>query len=383
MKNLYIFLNNKLVSCDTIIPVAIEVKKKSPHTNIIFFVFEQSTYQSIIKNITISTLITKIGKLTYLGWNYNLRFKPARILIRLFHLILILFNTFIFKNKVIHFKYLEIFPWNLVYFINRKNTFLFESNCWGYDNRVSKIYYDYEPHRILSDLYKNYNTLVYFGKKWPQIKHAYKYKKKKFFISPTRRLKSWHNEIEIQKKLILKKKLAWYSNKKKGILFTLGWMGHSHMYKKGFTGEDIFKETVNIIINHTKLKIIIKPHATTDLNKLKKLIKTHYKKRIFIDFNHVSVLSSFLNITISNYPSLTMGDAYINGSNVIEYSDYSAIMKDLCKNKSLYDDYVDFFIKRNPKKLIMLLQKSLKRKKYNSKYKMRQDTEKLIKYLIK
>ena len=94
-------------------------------------------------------------------------------------------------------------------------------------------------------------------------------------------------------------------------------------------------------------------------------------------------MSSFLNITISNYPSLTMGDAYINGSNVIEYSDYSAIMKDLCKNKSLYDDYVDFFIKRNPKKLIMLLQKSLKRKKYNSKYKMRQDTEKLIKYLIK
>ena len=52
-KNIYIFLNNKLLTLDTILPLVVLLKKNNKNINIVFYVFNISTYNEIIKNIFI------------------------------------------------------------------------------------------------------------------------------------------------------------------------------------------------------------------------------------------------------------------------------------------------------------------------------------------
>ena len=172
MNKVYIFLNNKLVSCDTILPLAIELKNKAPSIKINFFVFDIKTYEEIKKNTTLYNLIDKIGKLDFIGWKQTRKYSLINKFLKLLHLYFIILNVLFHKNRVIHFRYLEEFPWNIIYYINKKNTILFESDCWGYEENVAKIFYDFKPNKVKSDYFKNYYSLVYFGTKWPQVIHA-------------------------------------------------------------------------------------------------------------------------------------------------------------------------------------------------------------------
>ena len=348
---IYIFLNNKLVSCDTILPLALEIKNKAPKVKIIFFVLDYNTFIEIKKNTTLFNIINKIGSIELIGWKNFKKYTFINKLLKLLNLFKIIINLSCSKNRIIHFRYLEIFPWNIIYYLNKKNTILFESDCWGYKEKVTEIFYNFRTDKEKSDLLNNYGMLAYFGSKWPQLSHAKVNKKRIFNLSSTREFSCWRDETKKELNNILEKKPAWSISKNNGILFILGWLGHSHMYDKNVKGEELFSETIDILLYETNLNIILKPHATTDMTKIDFIINELYKKRlfnknrIFIEYNHIAVLSGFFNVTISNYPSLTMEDAKIAGSNVIEYSDYSNIAKKLCNNSSLYKEYVHYYIK--------------------------------------
>ena len=123
----------------------------------------------------------------------------------------------------------------------------------------------------------------------------------------------------------------------------------------------MLNETIDLIINKTEFNILLKPHAITDMKKLKKILTFKNKRRIFIVYNHVSVLAKFSDFCIGNYFSYAMPDAWVNDVYVIEYSHYSDEVLKLSKNKSVVNKYVDKFINKNPKELNRLL----KRKKEN------------------
>ena len=67
-KYIYVFLNNKLISCDTILPITLEIKKENPKVKINYITFDMKTYNIIKDNVNIFNLINSHSKLSVLGW---------------------------------------------------------------------------------------------------------------------------------------------------------------------------------------------------------------------------------------------------------------------------------------------------------------------------
>ena len=58
-----VFLNNKLISCDTIAPFIYELKTKHPRLRISYYCFNGSTYRTIVANQTVYEAIKETGQL--------------------------------------------------------------------------------------------------------------------------------------------------------------------------------------------------------------------------------------------------------------------------------------------------------------------------------
>ena len=64
-KKLHVFLNNKTVSLDTILPFLADLKLASPSIKIIFFVFNKKTYEDIKANELLFELVCEFGKIEH------------------------------------------------------------------------------------------------------------------------------------------------------------------------------------------------------------------------------------------------------------------------------------------------------------------------------
>ncbi len=378
-KKIYIFLNNKIISCDTIVPIAQEIKNKNNSIKIFFYVFNKSTYDTLKQNKNLYSILSSVGSLHLFGWKARKNNKIANVLYKIIDLSKILLNSFLCKSINIHFKALEKFPLNLVYYFNIKNTFFFDSNSWGTEKLTYKTDALFYKERKIEDSYiKNYNNLVAFNHHWHQIEYAKNKKKNIFIINSTRILPKWNRYIEKLAYAEEKLKPKWLQNKKKNIIYILGSLDNVPTLHKNSTGATLLIETIDIIIKNSDFNILLKPHAITDIKKLEKILSNKNKKRIFIVYNHVAVLSKFSTFCIANYFSYAMPDAWVNNVFVIEYSHYSREVLKISKNNSVVSKYVDQFINKNPKELNETLNRRISNINRNIISKNNQITELLI-----
>jgi len=365
MKYIFIFLNNKIISCDTILPFINDLKTKS-NTKIVFYVFDMKTFNFLRENININNLINSNGKLVFFG--FHQKYKFIRVFLRIIHILIIILISIFQKTANIHCGYLEGFPFNLIYLFNKKNTFLFESNCWGYSeltNNVASLFY---KNRVSEDLkqLKAYNNLVCFNKDWPQYKIAQKTKKNIFLINSTRTTNNWLDECQRQAKILKQENSYWLSqiNKsKRSIIYILGYLGKLPTLHKNETGETLFRETIKILIEETDLVILLKPHAITDIKNIRSILDEYASDRVHIIYNHIAILSHFCDYSISNYFSLTIPDVWTSGVKTIEYTHYDEEVMILTKSNTLRPKYVDVFINKDPDLLRFELKKDFIKKK--------------------
>ena len=139
-KNIFIFLNNKLVTLDTILPFLVLLRKNNKNINIIFYVFNKSTYSEIVKNIFLYQIIKSLGELKIFGNFFNTSYKIIKKLIIFLHIFGLVIKSIIDKSIFIHFKALEFFPFNILFLLNKKKCFYMEPNTWGYSVNLEKSY---------------------------------------------------------------------------------------------------------------------------------------------------------------------------------------------------------------------------------------------------
>ena len=70
-KNISIFLNNKTITLDTILPFLTELTKKNNSCTYTFYVFNKNTLDVIKSNIFLYELINKLGVLELFSYNNN------------------------------------------------------------------------------------------------------------------------------------------------------------------------------------------------------------------------------------------------------------------------------------------------------------------------
>ncbi len=111
-----VFLNNKLITCDTILPLLMAAHDHGPRQRILFCCFDEMTYDAITRNIVLREGIARIGDLRLLGrsrrhgpWSWFLhRMRMFPFSIQLLLLALSRRVTFI------HFKALNTWPLRLL-----------------------------------------------------------------------------------------------------------------------------------------------------------------------------------------------------------------------------------------------------------------------------
>lgn len=383
MKFIFIFLNNKIITCDTILPFIVDIKKYNPDLNIRFYTFNTETLNLINKNTNLINIINEYGSINVIGWVKKDYLKILRIFFKLTHILKIIIFSFLFDCKNIHFKGLERFPFNLIYLFNKNKTFLFESNCWGFSFNVvntDKIFYkDRKPGEEVE--FNSYQHLVAFSGDWPQLRFCCLKKKPNYLISSTKLSENWLNICREQANMLSYNKPKWMSEKfkkKKKIIYILGYLGKFNTIHKDSTGESLLNDTLGLILKNTDYIVLLKPHPITDIAKLNLIINKFNTKRIFITYNHVAVVSYFCDYALANYFSYAITDAWVNGIKTIEYTKYDEEVLSITNGGTLEPKYIDNFINNNSEEFIKELKKPYKKFNRNSASKLSQDYEKLV-----
>ena len=117
---LVIFLNNKIMTCDTIIPLALEFRHRFPNRKILFIVFDNKTLSALKSNIVIWNAIISCGKIFSVDIGSGKWFNLIRVMKVLSYILL---RTLVSKVAFIHFKILRENPFYFFYLINKKRTF--------------------------------------------------------------------------------------------------------------------------------------------------------------------------------------------------------------------------------------------------------------------
>ena len=117
-----VFLNNKLISIDTTIPIFYDAFKMDQKQHIVFYCFEKNTFDAIKRNVVIFDAINSIGSIKiFSGESEKYIFRKVVFLARLFYLSAL---SVVKKINFVHFKALNLWPLKLLGIVNLKRTFL-------------------------------------------------------------------------------------------------------------------------------------------------------------------------------------------------------------------------------------------------------------------
>ena len=106
-----VFVKNKLIILDTIIPVLLELKE-SYNISSTIIVFDRLAHEGIKSNVVIRDVVKYIGSELYISRGVNNRIiRKVVILLQLFTLII----KSVFGYKIIHFGLLDRFPFKYIF----------------------------------------------------------------------------------------------------------------------------------------------------------------------------------------------------------------------------------------------------------------------------
>jgi hypothetical protein len=363
-KTIIIFLSNKLVSIDTILPLMFEIKKRNPLIDIKFYTTDFKTFNIIKKNYVLYNGINNIGSINFIGrenkkiiYTFLNRVKYIKLFLKIFFLLLT--N----KAHIIHFSLLNYFPWKLFYYFNKNNIILFEKT-W-----MTKLEFDvsniggrrestrFSPSKPIAGkiVVFNKDSNYFIDKRINNIPIIMQEK--------TIRLKSWLEFINSNSQEYLKNEFK--DGLKNNIITIMLGTFISPVYLKSKTSvTDCFIETLEVLNKfENNLTVLIKPHAISDPLIYEKIIKSFHKLDIKITYLHPAILAKISNIFISNYYSTTLSVGKAFNIPTIEYTEYSDDALKISNNGSMRPDSVDHFINKDKKKLSLLLKNNIKGKK--------------------
>jgi hypothetical protein len=339
-----VFVKNKLITLDTVIPILVEMKDKYNISSEVV-VFDDLAHEAIGNNIVLKDAINYVG-----GELFITRGEKVKTL-RLFYVVMcfskLLFH-FVRGAKILHFGHLNVWPLKLIAKIFNKNTYQLQSTAYDFNYPLINI--KNKGLKAVEPLGKN---IVIFGKRFGESRFSeYISKRKIFFFGETRTRSHWIKYI--------RNKNDYYFNlyhrdidlSNGAVIFILGTIdGYEHK-------RPLFESTIKILSEKFQdIPVLLKPHAYTEIDIVKEAIAS--LDNFYITYLHPSVLATRAIFFISNNFSNVLADAHSFGVTTIEYSKYSVGELLSYNNNSIEPEYVDYFINNNPNKLSDILNNDL------------------------
>jgi len=370
IRNVQIFLNNKLGSCDTIVPYILSLKNLNKNLNVTYNIFDYKSFEDIKKNEFLYRALCDTGQLYLRGGSRSNNYFTISILkIKLFLFIISIFIKLVTSNtRIIHFGILSYYQFRLLGKIFPKKIFLMEQLCW-HQHENGEILNNILVKRSTKKkdkLFKTNKNIIYFNKNYLFNQNTNNLNL--IFMKNPRTYDTWVNyvlKLGVPKVKSYLKSLG-YNYEKGYFLYILGYIGKSDHLQEDNTLERLIPETLKLLSENGKdTPILIKPHTITDINILNKIIKKHGNDNVHITYLHPAVLSINAKLVISNYYSNSLADANFFGATTVEYSHYSEYALKATKGISECPEYTDYFINNDSKKFQEIILSSINEKKKN------------------
>jgi hypothetical protein len=358
-KRIAVFLNKKLITCDTIVPFLYELKSKHPKTHIDLYVGDRDTYKIIQQNFVLWDAIRKIADFECLGPQGSSRLSGqlSRIA-RWMKIGLIGISILLNRTRIIHFKALNEYPMKLLYTIRPASTFLFQGGLVSLSPQSQaafRVIYPQQAEETKKRLLKPVaaGTLVGFDEGWEEFRKPEIAGVSRFTIEQPHQRTPWLEYLsDVGSKYL--SDIGIEADEDFGV-FILSSM-HSTAFLKDPDGfPELFEETLNLLFKfHPNLLIVVKQHPATEpdiLLRQQEIISRMPLQKIIVSNIHPSVLASRARFFIGNSASTTFVEAKRFDVPTIEYTDYSKEVLEKTDGNSINPAFVDHFIERDQQRL--------------------------------
>lgn len=348
MKTLVIFLNNKLITCDTIVPFVYEVVSQRPEFHAHFICFNRSTEVAIRRNIMLNDAIEEIGELQMMGFTGKglgawLRHR-ATVAIQLAKL---LFLALTGRAVFLHFKALNFGPLRLLGHLAESRTMFFQGSQFG----VTAI------EQLISDGMKPRKHVMPkpLGKYWASFNDDWREKGRNrpdqtcVQIPRPILFASWQRYIRQRGEQAFQSVIA--ENRLPDCSLIAAMMLPPMDNDPFFDGHDrhfqLFDEIFEVMAEvHPNMPVFIKPHPASSPHILER-IREHLKKvsipHAFCEIHPLALAGRSAYVIGIGY-STTFGFFRSVGIPTIEYAAYRPDLLEMSNNGSMRPDMVMHFI---------------------------------------
>lgn len=352
----YIFIRDKLISCDSFLPVAMEMKEKTGRDTH-FITFKSKTYNQISQNTVLFDSINQTGKLRYINIDIKNPFNLIKFLI--FNLEVLL-NSWVNRALIFHFGHinverkLSLFKW----FLPGKRMFFCEANSSGYSAFMWKVDYCERGHIHTIDHVPEpkKGNLFGFSYEWPWIDEKRTAHLDRYIVCNPRAREVWQTHIrKIAPQYFTKEEM-----KGKNLTLFLGSFGKFDFIETDQSVLNCFRDVLDIIEkNHSDYTLYLKPHVITDMDVVQEeLDKRNIKYKI--SYFHPSLLAFISDAVIANFYTTAQYDGTVFGKPTIEYAEYSEKAYIASEGGSMRPDHISHFIQNDIKKLETTLREVLR-----------------------
>jgi hypothetical protein len=350
-----VFLNNKLISCDTILPVAMEAHQRTGR-RALFLTTDAETYDGIRQNVVLWDAIQRIGRLLLIG---RRRRTPATWLVHRFSVTLLLAWLTVLalagRLDVFHFRALNGWPLRWLFLVNRNRTYLCESDSFGEPKLmgdVRGVAYARTERRHPPAA----GAVIAFHPEFMPYNAPDMAGCPRYVFGPTRLRKVWLDYVRDRADADFAAAFAGAGLADSAEIgaYMLGFFGPIPYLENGGDGvmKTLFEETLDILEECcAELPIFLKPHIFTDMRVVREALSKRPGLKAVVSYLHPTVLATRARFCLTNVYSTTQADAHSLGVPTIEYTAYSADALKVTGNGSMRPDMIDHFINRDPGRL--------------------------------
>jgi hypothetical protein len=359
---IHVFLNDKLISADIIVPLLYEIKnQKKNDANIkvhfYFASYEGNGLESLKRNIVLYDSMCNLGKYTVYGRKTFSRF--SKFFHRLWLIKFMFFNSIsiIFRESYIfHFGAIDKYPLKFFYLINKSRSYFFSQWPFAYPQNLFIVNHHYKKRKLNTKPVSASKYITYTkDKNNPDLYRFKNITNIRIDCNPHKG-SSWHKYLESNGQQWLNLyNLEFKSNHY--ITFALRHFNHeAGLINPNTDLSDLLFETLKVIdTTLSNQTLLLKPHSFTDINHLKGIVKKFNNNNYIIVELHPLILSYISKVFISNFFSILYNDAHIFNTPVIEFTRYSDETLDLIDHGPIYPEGVTHFINNDSNKFAKIL----------------------------
>jgi len=357
-----VFVGNKLISTDTILPLMMELSRRGQVSTIRFLCVDWATYNVLQQNFVIRDAIDAIGELTFIG----ARKKTA--IGRIWHRLAVLplmaglaIRAVLGQLTIVHFGIVNLPPFRWLYRLNRGATFYVQGTSMGYQ-ASERRFDDIKQERARTKTTIAATSLIGFQADWPVLEQPETRRLPRVILGPTQLAPAWRDFVAARadRYFMAEYSRAGHEPAEDVLVFILGYLGQLDFIRDGTSMVALFEETLDALIERGEGRpIFIKPHAITDMSLLEKPIAARAGTPIIVSYLHPAVLATRARLFVANYYSGALSAAGLLGVPTIEYTDYSDSALGVTGDRSVRDDQVDHFILRDAPDLRAVIDASL------------------------